>query len=328
MLPALPTGMASTSGARPRSSQISKARGLLALEAERVDRVDQRDRVVVLLGQRPDDPERLVEVAVDGDDPRAGDERLEQLADRDLARRQDDDDLEPGGRAVGRGRGRGVAGRGADDRPGAVLERLGDGHDHAPVLERAGRVLALDLEVQVGEARAPRPSRSRVDERREPLAEGQRRGRVGDRQEARGSARRGAGGRCAGGRRGSSSRSVVDRVARRPTGAVDGLGRVGPDRDRGALDAADGGRRPQVEPSAAGDRDQVAEDGRRASAAPPAPGPSKPTRPTGAASTSIRLRTPSRPAERRSRRAARSAATAAVDRSPSLGEAASSRRAG
>ena len=71
--------------------------GLLAVEAERVDRVDQRHRVVVLLGERADDPERLVEVAVDGDDPGAGDQRLEQLADRDLALRQDDDDLEPGG---------------------------------------------------------------------------------------------------------------------------------------------------------------------------------------------------------------------------------------
>ena len=59
--------------------------GLLALEAERVDRVDQRDRVVVLLGEGADDPERLVEVAVDGDDPGPGDQRLEQLADGDLA---------------------------------------------------------------------------------------------------------------------------------------------------------------------------------------------------------------------------------------------------
>ena len=29
----------------------------------------------------------------------------------------------------------------------ALLDGLGDGHDHAAVLERAGRVLALDLEV-------------------------------------------------------------------------------------------------------------------------------------------------------------------------------------
>ena len=45
MLPALPTGIARTSGARPRSSQISNAAGLLALDPVRVDRVDERDRV-------------------------------------------------------------------------------------------------------------------------------------------------------------------------------------------------------------------------------------------------------------------------------------------
>ena len=106
--------------------------GLLALEPVRVDRVDERDRV---LGPAPVSSrtiaQRLVEVAVDGEHPRAGGLRLEQLAGRDLALGQDDDDLEPGRRAVRGRRGRGVAGGGADDRPGALLERLGDGHDHA-----------------------------------------------------------------------------------------------------------------------------------------------------------------------------------------------------
>ena len=105
--------------------------------------------MVVLFGQAADDVQGLVEVAIDGDDLRPGDERLEQLAERDLALGQDDDDVQPGGGAVGRGRGRGVAGRRADDGPCTGLDGLGDGHDHAPVLERAGRVLALDLEVQV-----------------------------------------------------------------------------------------------------------------------------------------------------------------------------------
>ena len=139
--------------------------------------------MVVLFGERPDDAERLVEVAVDGHDPRAGDQRLEQLADRDLALRQDDDDLHPGGRTIGRRRGRGVPGRGADDRPGARLGRLGDRHDHPAILERPGRVLALDLEVEVAQPeRGSEPLGA--DERREPFAEGQRRGRVGHRQEA------------------------------------------------------------------------------------------------------------------------------------------------
>ena len=86
-------------------------------------------------------------------------ERLEQLADRDLALGQDDDHLHPGRRAIGRGGCRGVAGRRADDGGRAGLGGLRHGDDHAAVLERAGRVLALDLEVQV-----PEPER-----RAEPL---------------------------------------------------------------------------------------------------------------------------------------------------------------
>ena len=91
--------------------------------------------MVVLLGQRPDDPQRGVEVAVDRDDPRPGDERLEELAHGDLALRQDHDDLEPGRRAVRRRRRGRVAGRGTDDRARAILDGLGDGEDHAPILE-------------------------------------------------------------------------------------------------------------------------------------------------------------------------------------------------
>ena len=64
----------------------------------------------------------------------------------------------------------------------ARLGGLGDGQDHAPVLERAGRVLALHLEVQVGEAeRVAQPPGA--DERREPFAEGQGGRGVRDRQE-------------------------------------------------------------------------------------------------------------------------------------------------
>ena len=155
---------------------------LLALEAERVDRVDQGDRVVVLLGERTHDPERLVEVAVDRHDSCPGDQRLEQLADGDLALGQDDDDLHAGGRTVGgRRRGR-VAGRGAHDRPGTGLGGLGHGEHHAAVLERSGRVLALDLQVEIRQADGgAQPVGSH--ERGRPFAEGQRRRRLGDRQE-------------------------------------------------------------------------------------------------------------------------------------------------
>ena len=102
--------------------------------------------------------ERLVEVALDRHDPGARDLRLEELAGGDLAARQDDDDLEAGGRAVRRRRRRGVARRGTDQRPGAGFEGLADGHDHAPVLEAAGRVLAFDLRIEVGQRRARRRS--------------------------------------------------------------------------------------------------------------------------------------------------------------------------
>ena len=63
----------------------------------------------------------------------------------------------PGGRAVGRRRRRRVAGRGADDRPRAPASTaLATATTMPAVLERAGRVLALDLEVQVGAGRARR----------------------------------------------------------------------------------------------------------------------------------------------------------------------------
>ena len=182
MLPALPTGMASTSGARPRSSQISKAavfwpsrrNGLTELTS-----VTGWSSCSASARTIPSAWSKLPSMATTRAPAMSA---WSSLPVGDLALRQDDDDLEPGGRAVRRGRGRGVAGRGAHDRPGARLGGLGDGHDHAPVLERAGRVLALHLEVQVGEAeRVAQPTGA--DQRREPFAEGQGGRRVGDRQE-------------------------------------------------------------------------------------------------------------------------------------------------
>ena len=49
---------------------------------------------VGVVGELADDAQRLVEAAVDRDDPGAGDLRLEQLAGGDPAARQDDHDLE------------------------------------------------------------------------------------------------------------------------------------------------------------------------------------------------------------------------------------------
>ena len=118
------------------------------------------------------------------DDTRAGHLRLEQLAGRDAPGRQDDDDLQASRRAVGRCRGGGVAGRGADDRPGARLECLGHGHDHAAVLERARRVGALDLEVELRDAELAAEVAG-MDEGRGPFAQRERRGGVGQGQEGR-----------------------------------------------------------------------------------------------------------------------------------------------
>ena len=135
-----------------------------------------------IAGELPDDRQRLVEVAVDRHDPGARDQRLEKLAERDLAGRKHHHDFEPSRRSVCSRRGRRVAGRRANKGVGALLEGLRDGHDHAPVLEAAGRVLALDLEVEVRKPELA-PQASSVEQRRETFAKRQSRRRVGDRQE-------------------------------------------------------------------------------------------------------------------------------------------------
>ena len=75
------------------------------------------------------------------------------------------------------------------------LDGLGDGEHHPAVLERAGRVPALDLEVQVAQAER-RAEAFGPDQRREALAQGQRRRRLADRQEPAVAVDRGAGGRA------------------------------------------------------------------------------------------------------------------------------------
>src|SRR5947207_301546 len=233
--------------------------GLLALEPERVDRIDEGHRMVVLLGQPANDPQRSIEVPVDGHDARSRDDGLEELAHRDLARREDDDDLEAMGCAIcGSRRGR-VAGRGADDRPRAALDGLGDSDDHAPILERARRVLALDLCVEVGKAQ-PGAEPTEVDERGQTLAEADHGCRVGDRQER-----------------------LIALDERRPGKSIDGRVR--------AHDATAGGRPAHVLPSS---REMAMRSPRTALdvAGPPAPGPLNATVPTGSASISIRLVTP------------------------------------
>ena len=89
-------------------------RGLLALETIRIDRIDDGDRLG--LADLAHEPQRVVEIAVDGHDLRAIHEGLRELAESDLARRQQDDAGDARARRIGRRRGAGVAGAGADHR--------------------------------------------------------------------------------------------------------------------------------------------------------------------------------------------------------------------
>ena len=136
------------SGASPSASTTSKARGLLALDAGRVDRVDQLDGVG--LGELAGQGEAVVEVAVDLEQGRAVRDGLAELAHRDLAVGHEHGARHPGLGGVGRRAGAGVAGGRADDGLGAVLGRQRDRGRHAAVLERRGRVQALELDEHVG----------------------------------------------------------------------------------------------------------------------------------------------------------------------------------
>ena len=110
-------------------------RGLLALEPVRVERVDEDVRAA---GRELDRRlERLVEAAAHLQEPRArrlGPERACRARRRP---REQHDCAQAGARGVGGSRGGRVAGRRADDRLRAALERLGDRDRHPAVLEAA-----------------------------------------------------------------------------------------------------------------------------------------------------------------------------------------------
>ena len=74
--------------------------GFLAGEAMRVHRVHQR-HVAGLPDELADDAQRVVEIPLDRNDASARNERLEELAGRDLALGQDDDAFEARGRRIG-----------------------------------------------------------------------------------------------------------------------------------------------------------------------------------------------------------------------------------
>ncbi len=142
--------------------------GLLPLDAVRVHGVDQGDARP--LGQILRDAQRIVERTVDGDDLGAVSDRLRELAGGDAAGRDDDVGPQPMACRVGGGRGGGIAGGGAEQRGGAILDRLGDRHHHPAILKGAGGVRVLQLEVERLEAQLG-TNDARTHQRRPAFAE-------------------------------------------------------------------------------------------------------------------------------------------------------------
>ena len=125
-----------------------KGGGLLAFQAVGVDGVDERDGLAVADGAG--EGEGVVEAAVDGEDAGAVGDGLSELALGDGAGGDEDVDAQAVAGGVGGGGGAGVASGGAEDGLMAGLDRLGDGEDHAAVLERSGGVAGFELEVDGG----------------------------------------------------------------------------------------------------------------------------------------------------------------------------------
>ncbi len=123
---------------------------LLALRPVRVDRVEQVQPP--LLGHPPGEGQRVVEVAVDGQHLGAEEQRLRQLAHGYLTAREEHRALDPGLRGVRRQRGRRVPGGRAPDDLRAELHRVRHADGHPAVLERAGGVEPLELDVRLLDA--------------------------------------------------------------------------------------------------------------------------------------------------------------------------------
>ncbi|MBA7571313.1 hypothetical protein ES708_13072 [subsurface metagenome] len=122
----------------------------LPLDTVGVERVDQRDGV--LLGESEHYLQSLVEVAVDSHDFSPVDNRLSHLAQRNLAFGDNDYGFDAVARGISRRRGAGVARGSAHQSPAALFQRLSHRHHHTPVLERAGGVAALQLEIKLADS--------------------------------------------------------------------------------------------------------------------------------------------------------------------------------
>ena len=180
MLPALPTGMQCTSGASPSASTISKA--AVFWPSMRNGLTELTTVTGARSASSPDDGQGLVEVAPHLEDPGPVHQRLGQLAEGDVPLGDEHGAGHAGPGRVGGRRRRGVAGRRAHHRLGALLDGLGDGHGHAAVLEGAGGIGSLDLQQDPGPDPVGQP-RGR-QQRRATLQQGDDR-RVGRHREER-----------------------------------------------------------------------------------------------------------------------------------------------
>ena len=149
MLPALPTGQAVDVGGVAERVDDLERRRLLALDARRVDRVDQLDRVG--LGELAGQGQAVVEVAVDLQQRGAVGDRLAQLAHRDLALGHEH--ARTSCRPWSRRRRREALVLPVEAQMTAlapVPAATRDRRRHAAVLERAGRVEPLELDADLG----------------------------------------------------------------------------------------------------------------------------------------------------------------------------------
>ena len=141
--------------------------GHLPLDPVGVERVDEHVRAALL--EDAGGGEGLVEAAAHLEHARSGGAGLGQLPQSHGPLGLEDESRDPRAGRVGRGRGGGVPGGGAHDRPGPPLQRARDRHGHPPVLEAAGRVAPLPLRVHLG-AEPLRDAKQR-QQRRRALAE-------------------------------------------------------------------------------------------------------------------------------------------------------------
>ena len=149
-----------------------------------IDAVDQPNPDRIALRKIAHQLQTDVEVADHLEHPRAMHHALRQLAERHRALGDQHVRLQPRAARVGRRRRRGVAGRGADYRARALAQGLRDRQRHAPVLERAGRVGAFKLKVNLDVWPEPLCKRAHLDKRGVAFVERDHRRRIRHRQEA------------------------------------------------------------------------------------------------------------------------------------------------